>query len=137
MKSVKTKFAPCLALFAEDYDINQELVKEMLEFMDIRVDLADDGEEALDLYKKNTYDVVFLDVQMPKIDGLQVAREIRKMDKTQPVIIAITANAMDGDREECLESGMDDYICKPVEIHQLEEVLRKYIPVAETSSTKG
>lgn len=131
MKPTKTKFSPCVALFAEDYDINQELVKEMLEFMNIRVDLADDGEQALELYKKNHYEVVFLDIQMPKVDGLEVAREIRKMDKKQPVIIAITANALEGDREVCLDAGMDDYIAKPVEIHHLEEVLRKYIPIVE------
>lgn len=134
MKTVPTKFAPCVALFAEDYDINQELVKEMLELMDIKVDLADDGREALDLYQKNDYDLVLLDIQMPEVDGLQVAREIRKMSKKQPVIIAITANALEGDKEDCLNAGMDDYISKPVEINHLEEVLKKYIPIAEPTA---
>ncbi|MEM1282496.1 MAG: response regulator [Chlamydiota bacterium] len=131
MKTVKTKFVPCQALFAEDYDISQELIKEMLELMGIRVDLADDGEQALELYLKNDYDILFLDIQMPKKDGLQVTREIRSMAKKQPVIIAITAGAMEGDRNKCLEAGMDDYIAKPVEMHHLEEVLKKYIPIIE------
>lgn len=129
MKAVKTKFEPYSTLFAEDYDINQELVRDMLEHMGLRVDLADDGARALELYQKNHYEVVLLDIQMPKVDGLEVAREIRKMERKQPVIIAITANALEGDREICLNAGMDDYIAKPVEIHRLESVLKKYIPV--------
>lgn len=130
MRSVKTKFAPALALIAEDYEINRDLLQEMLHHMDINVDTAIDGEEALKLFEKHRYDIVFLDLWMPKIDGYDVARKIRKMKVAQPVIIAITANALEGDREECLNAGMDDYICKPVEIYQLEELLRKYLPTA-------
>lgn len=128
MEQQRTQFANCTALYAEDNAINQELIREMLELMNLDVDVVDDGQEAMELYQNNDYDVVFLDIQMPKKDGYEVAKLIRRMDKTQPVIIAITANTQQGDKEQCLEVGMDDYIPKPVELHHLEEALKKYFP---------
>lgn len=130
MRAVKTKFVPTVALIAEDYEINRDLLQEMLHYMDISVDTASDGEEALSLLERYEYDILFLDLWMPKIDGYEVARRVRKMKKKQPVIVAITANAMEGERERCLSCGMDDYICKPVEIHNLEELLRRFLPTA-------
>ncbi len=128
MTKLRTKFSDCQALYAEDYDINQEIVKDMLEMMDVIVDIAEDGEQAVDYYQNNDYDIVFLDMQMPKKDGYQVAKEIRQSSNKQPIIVAITANALMGDREKCLEAGMDSYLCKPVETLQLEQLMRELLP---------
>lgn len=115
-------------LVVDDYPVNLDLTKEMLEMLDCEVDGAENGKEALRLYNENVYDCIFLDVQMPEFDGLQVAREIRnKEGKNQHVpIIALTANALQGDEEKCLEAGMDGYIAKPIKMKDLENVLSQF-----------
>ncbi len=130
MKKITAKFNARI-LLAEDYIVNQELTKEMLEMMSCEVDVADDGKEALNRYKTNNYDLILMDVQMPEVDGYQATKEIRKeensMQKHTP-IIALTANALLGDREKCLEAGMDDYLSKPIRGEELETILKKYLP---------
>ena len=73
-----------------------------------------------------SYDLVLMDIQMPEMDGFETAKEIRRRWPNGPVIVALTAYALDGDREKCLEAGMDDYIAKPVKINDLENILVKY-----------
>lgn len=105
-------------LVAEDHPINQRLVKETLEDRGHRVSVAKDGREAALLSERERFDVILMDVQMPEMDGYQAAREIRRRecDTAQPVyIIALTANAMQQDRELCLGAGMNDYIAKPID----------------------
>jgi signal transduction histidine kinase/ActR/RegA family two-component response regulator len=119
-------------LLVEDNPINQMVAQKMLEKFGLKATLADNGVEALKLLKEQIFDLVLMDCQMPEMDGFDATREIRKLDiktlyeKRLPVV-AMTANVMSGDRERCLEVGMDDYIGKPVQRDQLETVLRKWL----------
>jgi len=103
----------------------------ILEQMGYRADIASNGIEAIESIERQIYDVILMDVQMPEMDGLDATREIRKLkDVTQPQIIAMTANAMEGDREACLAAGMDDYVSKPIRVNELIEALMKCKPVS-------
>ncbi|MBP7310156.1 MAG: transporter substrate-binding domain-containing protein [Candidatus Cloacimonetes bacterium] len=116
-------------LLVEDEPINQVVTKHQLEAWDIRVDLAANGQEALDLVWQSSYDVILMDVQMPIMDGITATQKLRQREKTSGAhtpVIAFTAAAMVGDRERFLEIGMDDYIAKPVEMKALHEMLSKY-----------
>jgi CheY-like chemotaxis protein len=119
-------------LIAEDNPVNQRLVMRMLEKRGHRVVLADNGEEALAALAKNTFDVVFMDVQMPQMDGLAATAAIRAIERkrgdgSHQTVIALTAHAMQGDQERCLAAGMDGFLAKPIGVRQLEEVLQKYM----------
>ena len=119
-------------LIAEDNPVNQRLVMRMLEKRGHRVVLADNGEEALAALAKDTFDVVFMDVQMPQMDGLAATAAIRTIERkrgdgSHQTVIALTAHAMQGDQERCLAAGMDGFLAKPIGVPQLEEVLHKYM----------
>jgi len=117
---------PLKILLAEDNAVNQKLALRILEQMGYRADMASNGLEAIESIERQVYDVILMDVQMPELDGLGATREIRKLKKiTQPQIIAMTANAMEGDREMCLAAGMDDYVSKPIRVNELVEALLK------------
>ena len=111
-------------LLAEDNPVNQMVAVKMLERLGCRVDVAGDGEEAVTMSERFPYDVIFMDVQMPVFDGLEATRRIRARPDGKTVrIVAMTANAMQGDREICIEAGMDDYVSKPITTQALEEAL--------------
>lgn len=123
---------PLAILVAEDNPSNQKVLVEMLKRMGYRPDSVADGREVLQALEIRPYDLVFMDIRMPEMDGLTAAREIRKLwPNNGPKVVAITAFAMEGDREKCIEAGMDDYISKPVQIDELRAVLEKtsIIPV--------
>jgi len=107
---------PLRILLAEDNPVNQKLAMRLLERMGYRADIANNGEEAIAAIEESVYDVVLMDVQMPELDGLEATRRIRHRwpGAAGPRIVAMTANAMEGDREACLAAGMDDYISKPI-----------------------
>ena len=109
--------------------MNQRLAKGLLEKLGCTVVLASNGREALRLLAHDAFDLVFMDVQMPELDGFQTTREIRSREtgtvRHQP-IVAMTANAMKGDREACLAAGMDGYISKPIELRELTEMLDRH-----------
>lgn len=114
-------------LLAEDNKVNQVLAVRMLERIGHTTDLANNGREALERVRQHQYDIVFLDVQMPEMDGLEACRRIhQEFPNDRPYIIAMTANAMKGDREECIAAGMDDYLSKPVRMESLRGVLERY-----------
>lgn len=121
-------------LLVEDNLINQEVAKELLADLGLTVCIANNGEEAIEQIKKNTFDVVFMDCQMPVMDGYSATEAIRSgaadtqtaSNKEIP-IIAMTANAIGGDKEKCLACGMNDYLSKPIEDEELNRVLLKYI----------
>jgi PAS domain S-box-containing protein len=109
-------------LLAEDNLVNQRLAARLLEKRGHTVTVVEDGAEALRAVQEHTLDLVLMDVQMPEMDGLEATREIRRMKYTIP-IIALTAHAMEGDRERCLDAGVDDYLPKPISIDDLDRVL--------------
>lgn len=127
--SLSEEFAahyPLRILVAEDDPMNQQLAIMILKRLGYAADLAPNGKEVLEVVSEKKYDLILMDIQMPEMDGLEATRMIRLCLNTQPVIIAMTANAMDGDRETCLAAGMDDYISKPVNINELVRLLEKW-----------
>jgi CheY-like chemotaxis protein/HPt (histidine-containing phosphotransfer) domain-containing protein len=117
-------------LVAEDNRVNQKLAKAMLGTLGLAADIAGNGEEALALIEQQAYDVVLMDCQMPVMDGYQATRAVRAREagggKRLP-IIALTANAMEGDRDQCLAAGMDDYLAKPYSRAQLQQALGRWL----------
>lgn len=116
---------PLQILVAEDYPANQKLALNILGKLGYQPHLAQNGNEVLELVQCRFYEVILMDVQMPEMNGLEATVWIRKQAGPQPTIIAMTANAMADDREECLRAGMDDYIAKPIVIEELKTVLQQ------------
>jgi PAS domain S-box-containing protein len=112
-------------LLAEDNEVNKKVMSQMLRKLGYRADMASNGLEVLKALERQAYDLVLMDIQMPEMDGLEAASQIRKRlpAAEQPRIIALTAYAMEGDRERCLEAGMDGYIAKPVKMEDLRAAL--------------
>jgi signal transduction histidine kinase len=119
---------PLQILLADDNIINQKVGTKMLEKLGYRPDTAANGIEVIKMLEQKPYEVVFLDVQMPEMDGYEAARRIhqRWSGPQRPRIIAMTGNALEGDRERCLEAGMDDYVAKPVRVTELQGVLERW-----------
>jgi PAS domain S-box-containing protein len=126
-KNLAEKY-PLRILLAEDNVINQKVASRILEKLGFRSDIASNGLEAVEAVKTINYDIVFMDVHMPELDGLEASRIIVEEipEGRRPIIIAMTANAMQGDRELCLAAGMNDYLGKPVRIEELQEMLSKW-----------
>ena len=116
---------PLRVLVAEDNGVNQKVALAMLRHFGYRADLASDGVEAVEAVRRVPYDVVFMDLQMPELDGIGATRQIiaEQPSSRRPRIVALTANAFDEDREECLKAGMDDYVSKPLTTETLEAAL--------------
>jgi PAS domain S-box-containing protein len=118
-------------LVAEDNPVNQKLAIRMLEKFNLAVDVAANGREVIDMLQKTAYDLIFMDCQMPEMDGYEAAAAIRQVERESGkhlAIVAMTANAMQGDREKCLSAGMDDYITKPIRREAIQEMLQKWTP---------
>ncbi len=144
-----TKITPRRVLLAEDNVVNAKLAVRMLERLGCRVDVASNGHEALKMVQSIPFDIVFMDCQMPEMDGFEATRAIRQWEdasrvgpfdvSTEPMtrlpIVALTANAMQGDRERCLAAGMDDYITKPLARADLARVLEATRPHAANAVT--
>jgi CheY-like chemotaxis protein len=113
--------------------VNQKVALRMLRKLGIRADVAANGLEVLEALERQPYDIVLMDVSMPEMDGFEATRAIRDRlpAKMQPYIIAVTAHALEGDRERCLQAGMDDYISKPVKMEELVGALSGYPPLKE------
>jgi signal transduction histidine kinase/DNA-binding response OmpR family regulator len=118
---------PLRILLAEDNVVNQKLALRLLAQMGYRADLAANGLEAIDAVERQAYDVVLMDVQMPELDGFEASREIvrRWPGGRRPRIVAMTANALQGDRELCMAAGMDDYVAKPIRVEELIAALER------------
>jgi PAS domain S-box-containing protein len=118
---------PLQILVAEDNPINQKLITSLFKMLGYEIQIAPNGREALRSLRQIKADIVFMDVQMPEMDGLEATRQIlSQWGKNRPYIVALTANAMASDREKCLEAGMDDYISKPLTINQIRDGIPKW-----------
>ncbi len=118
-------------LIAEDNLINQKLIVRILKNLGQVGDVVDNGLEALNAMRNKNYDIILMDIQMPEMDGLEVTRRIRKeiSAERQPIIIAMTAHSLHGDKEKCLEAGMNDYLSKPILIDEVKRMLQKWIEI--------
>ena len=133
------------ALVVEDNAVNRRVARMMLERLAYQVDCAEDGQAALEVVQQRHYDVVFMDCQMPVMDGFQATEAIRRRERADPRvgrahIVAVTANALSGDREQCLAAGMDDYLSKPLSLDALREALARAStkrPGGEVSGPEG
>ncbi len=125
---------PLRILLVEDNAVNQKLALRLLDQLGYRADIAGNGLEAIEALERQIYDVALMDVQMPEMDGLEASRHIcsRWPREERPRIVAMTANAMQGDREMCLEAGMDDYVSKPIRTEDLVAALRRCRPLHKT-----
>ncbi len=130
---------PLRILLAEDNATNQKLALRLLSRMGYQADVAANGLEVLTTLRRQPYDVVLMDVQMPEMDGLEATRTLRRElpEAHQPYVIAMTANAMQGDREMCLAAGMDDYVSKPIRVEELVEALSKSRPLEESQEAEA
>jgi len=114
------------ALVVEDYEMNRILIEEMLVSFKIAPDFALNGKEAIEMVEKSRYDIIFMDINMPVMNGIDATKILRERGIDTP-IIALTANALEGDREKYLASGMNDYLSKPIDIKDLENILENYL----------
>jgi signal transduction histidine kinase/CheY-like chemotaxis protein/HPt (histidine-containing phosphotransfer) domain-containing protein len=118
-------------LLVEDNPVNLAVARKLLARIGIQCDSAKDGRVAVDAVERNAYDVVLMDCQMPEMDGYEATREIRAREalsgRPRLPIVAMTANAMAGDREKCIEAGMDDYLAKPLDVRQLRDALERWL----------
>jgi PAS domain S-box-containing protein len=128
-------------LVAEDNPVNQLVAKKIMEKLGYRSDLAANGAEAIDALSKTNYDIVFMDCQMPVMDGYEATREIRSRDSEvlnhSVIVVAMTANALKGDREICIKAGMDDYITKPVTPAAISQILENWSPEKQDENEIG
>lgn len=123
-------FENAFVLVVEDNEINQSLVKQLFKNWQLRYELANNGKEAVDKLKLNTYDLILMDIQMPEMDGYTAAQEIRRKLKLDTPIIAMTAHALAGEREKCLSYGMDEYISKPIREEKLHQLINQFVQSA-------
>mgnify|MGYP001116203036 CR=1 FL=1 len=122
---------PKKVLIAEDSSVIQNLTRKILEVQNYKIDSAKNGQQVLDKVQKEHFDIILMDINMPIIDGMQCAREIRALDdpeKSQIPIIAITGNAKNYTMEEFKDAGINDYLPKPLNFDELVETVRKYSP---------
>jgi CheY-like chemotaxis protein len=115
-------------LVVEDNPVNQKVILVLLKKLGCQVDVAENGRVALEKMDEHDFDIIFMDCQMPELDGYAATQEIRRREggEKHNIVVAMTANAMQGDREKCLNSGMNDYIPKPIKRDLVEEMITKY-----------
>ncbi len=123
---------PPRILMAEDNAINQRVGKLILQRAGFNIDLVGDGSEAVAAHRTEPYDLILMDCQMPIMDGLEASRAIRQLSGPQPIIVAVTANALVGEREKCLAAGMNDYLSKPFQADQLVSIVKRWWEAARS-----
>jgi CheY-like chemotaxis protein len=124
-------------LLVEDNAVNQLVASRMLQRLGFTVEFATDGKKAVDMVAANPYDLVFMDCQMPVMDGYQATEQIRRTEPPgrHTIIVAMTANAMQSDRQRCLDSGMDDYVSKPINKSEVVAVLKRHLRASALQPT--
>jgi CheY-like chemotaxis protein len=139
-KRVPIADSPLRILLAEDNAVNQKVAVAMLSRLGHHVVVAPDGQAAIDAYRREVFDIILMDVQMPVVSGYDATRAIRAIERTAGTrvpIIAMTARAMKGDRETCLEAGMDDYLSKPIHRQLVVEVIRRTLQSSASLSKRS
>jgi CheY-like chemotaxis protein len=126
---------PLRILVAEDNKINQKLILKVLDKLGYKTELAETGKEVITTINQRQFDLILMDVQMPEMDGIETTRRIREFMEIQPMIIAMTANAMKEDKDDCLEAGMDDFLSKPVKLEDIVNMLAKWSNIARAKAT--
>jgi len=128
--------APLQILVVDDNFFNQEIARHMLESLGAQVDVAVHGQEAVDMVKKRTYDLVFMDCQMPTMDGYQATALIRQWEGEQrrTPIIAVTAYALRENRQKCMAAGMDDYLTKPIRVEVFRRAIQRWAHASESGA---
>ncbi|HVX26692.1 MAG TPA: two-component regulator propeller domain-containing protein [Parafilimonas sp.] len=129
--SEASEYYPLKILLAEDDSTNQNVELRILDKLGYHPEIAQNGREVLQMSEANNYDLILMDIQMPEIDGREVTRIIRRRGGVQPVIAAVTANALQGDKEECLAAGMDEYLAKPISYKKLAALIEKCIALVK------
>lgn len=140
MFEITHHFPGLKVLVVDDYELNVSFCKNILEKMKCSATIAMNGQEALEQINQYDFDVVFMDIQMPEIDGYEATKNIRKKEenkKRKTLIVALTANVLDGDREKCLKAGMDDYLGKPIRVDEITNMLLKHFKGREEKVAKG
>ena len=131
---------PMHILLADDNVVNQKVARRLFEQMGYHIDIAGDGVEAIEAIRQHPYDMIFMDVQMPEMNGLEATQRVREIEKesgkSASIIIAMTASAMTGDREKCLQAGMDDYLSKPVRPEAVQVAIERWGPLARKAHPK-
>lgn len=130
----------CSILLTEDDKVNQMVITRILKDQGYSVDTANNGQEALDMWEKNSYDVILMDIQMPEMDGIEATKIIREKEKHKhkhTPIIAITAYALTGDREKFISQGMDEYVSKPINVEELLSVITKCVSMSKNNEVKS
>ena len=124
-------------LLAEDCLVNQEVAVGLLELLGHSVTVVSNGREAVDAARQQAFDIVLMDVEMPELDGLQATRQIREMEQDSgrhTPIVAMTAHAVTGFQQKCLEAGMDDYISKPIDPQKLSRIMEAVLPRSDCAT---
>lgn len=120
-------------LLVEDNEISQKTLSQLLNFKECKVTVAENGKQAVEAFSRHDYDLILMDVQMPEMDGLDATRIIRGLERgtgRRIPIVAITGYALAGDKEKCLEAGMDGYLAKPVGMEELFKVVEEFLEKA-------
>jgi signal transduction histidine kinase/DNA-binding response OmpR family regulator len=129
---------PLKILVAEDNDINQRIVRMIFEKIGYLVTLVSDGKQVIDALRKESFDLIFMDIQMPNMDGFEATSAIRyNTNILQPIIIAMTASALAGDKQNCLNAGMDDYVSKPIKLEDIRDIITKWGKYTTLASKKN
>lgn len=129
------RFSGANVLVAEDNHFGREIIKHMLNYFGIQPEIVEDGEQVFSEVEKKEYDLIILDIHMPKMTGIDVAKLIRSKPIRQPLLVALTASAFAHEKQEAMDAGFDDYVYKPVELKDIEELLKKYLSHKLASST--
>lgn len=119
---------PLRILVAEDNMINQKLIERILHKLGYRFDMVSDGTQVINSLRNKEYDVILMDVRMPEMGGFEATLIIRQMTISQPYIVAMTANSMEKDRDECLQTGMNDFVSKPFHLDEITKILKNISP---------
>jgi len=127
-------------LYAEDNPVNQRVTQLLLQKIGIECEIANNGQEAIEMYKTNQFDLILMDMQMPEVDGIESAKQIRKIEQNNGVenpvfIVAVTANTFSEDKQKCFNAGMNDFMSKPFKEAELKRIIKNAVTNKQIQQT--